>query len=90
MGNDDGGPGERRGNYGKVNIKLCPRCNLDDPKLHKFPICTSKTQLWSGFICQDCGIRGLINVSIDKHILSIYPWTAGHPVVDIYLKRFRG
>lgn len=86
---DTGGPGERRGNYGDINIKLCPRCTLNSPNLHHFPICSSTKQVWSGFICGSCGVRGLLNVSIDKHTLSIYPWDPGNPIVEIYLKKDR-
>lgn len=82
---------KKPGRFGKIPLgKLCDRCNLESPNIVVEMVCASQRQLWSVVWCIDCGMKGLMNVSINENVLELYHWNANAPVARHWLREWAG
>lgn len=70
--------------------ELCEKCNLDSPNIVVQSVCSSQRQLWSIFFCLDCGMRGLMNVSVNENILELYQWNSNAPAAKYWCSDWAG
>lgn len=79
------------GRFGTIPLgKLCNRCTLQSPNIIVEPVCSSQRQLWSIFWCVDCGMKGMMNVSIASNVLELYTWNPKAPVARHWLRDWIG
>lgn len=78
---------EGDGKFGKVSLgSICDKCTLDSENISTTTVCCSARQLWEAFRCAECGVQGLVNISVHYKQLAIFHWDEKNPIVQIAMR----
>lgn len=77
------------GRFGRIPLVSigCDLCHLESAHVKVSPVCCSTRQLWSAIFCNHCGVKGLLNVSVQFQHVAIFKWDENSPVAKMAAKR---
>lgn len=79
------------GRFGKVPMgSICGKCTLESPNIIVEPVCSSQRQLWSIVWCVECGVKAMLNVSVNENVLELYEWNSKAPVARLWIRDWTG